>query len=237
MFTKYIALYFLAIVAFIVSCNKLPNLSITANKTEYVAGDTVKLKSTNNHGTNFVWAMPNGESINAKNAEYVIDPNTDFTDLTFSLRAKSKISCHHNTKNITVSVVPRSWFANSYQIYVPYLVTINSNTNIYCVYAKYQNHDQKYGSSYTAYGLNICFSAGNSPPAGTYTLQTSSTNLAPFTAFINKYGGAPDASVSTDYVVGHVQVEYTHNRLHVFFTDVWSGDGLYKLSGSIYKPL
>ena len=222
------------------SCEKKADADFSTDKTEYVAGETVKLTNTSKSGSSFVWIMPNGEDETTKNAEYIIPLNQGFDQISFNLTAKSKAHCKRDSKTISVNVIPSSWWTISSTsstisaTYIPYQVNDVNYSTFYRVDCTY-----KYGigAGGSTYYLNVWFPPGGLPPTGTYTLQTSSTSLSPYTAFVNLGGGANELPPNTtNYISGVIQVEYINSKLHIYFTDITDSGVSTKLSASIYKP-
>ncbi len=228
---------FTFLLLFLSACEKKADADFSTDKTEYVAGETVKLTNTSKSGSSFVWIMPNGEDETTKNAEYQIPFNQGFDELSFNLTVKSKGRCIRDSKTISVNVIPSSWWIwtnqsiSVSQTFVPHSVTAGSDVNNYWIYAAYARPYVTY------YDLGIGFPPGSMPAAGNYTLQSSKTGLLPFTAFVNLSGGDIELPPSSfDFVTGIIQVEYVNGKLHLFFTDIYTNPTTFKLSADIYKP-
>ncbi len=221
------------------SCEKKASADFETDKTEYMAGEIVKLTNKSTSGNTFEWIMPNGEKATTKDAEYIIPFNTGFDEVSFNLTTKSKGHCIRNSKTLTVNVMPGSWWMETSTItslsttYVPYLITGSDDLSNYKILATFRSTSPSGAFS----SLNVYFPSGSIPAAGSYTLQSSKIGLLPNTAFINLSGGAINSpNFSTDYITGQIQVEYVNNKLHVFFTDIFTSTGGFKLSADIYKP-
>lgn len=80
----------LALVILATSCAKQPDASFTTDKTEYVAGETIKLKNTSIDGVTYKWTMPDGQTSSAVDLDYTTDLYQDDATLSFKLIAFSK---------------------------------------------------------------------------------------------------------------------------------------------------
>jgi len=87
---------------FLVSCQKQPVASFTTDKTEYYAGDTIRLTNTSEHGHSYIWTMPDGSKQTTENAFYVVDTAVLYEKLNFQLEADSK---HERKKAFAVKQV------------------------------------------------------------------------------------------------------------------------------------
>ena len=86
-FQKLIAVSMLAIT--ITSCQKTPEASFTTDKSEYVAGETIKLTNTTLNGSTYKWTFPDGQTGSSESYEYKTNDNNPAATLTFRLEAFS----------------------------------------------------------------------------------------------------------------------------------------------------
>lgn len=85
-------------------CQKQPEASFETDKTEYVAGETVRLTNTTLEGDSYFWILPNGESSSATNVNYPISVDHGDGSLTFKLEAYSKNGKKDDEAEKTVTV-------------------------------------------------------------------------------------------------------------------------------------
>ncbi len=222
---------------FLSACEKKPKASFKTDKDEYMAGEVIKLTNTSEIGSGFEWLLPEGKSETTKDAEYTVNSNTGFDELSITLNAKSKHHCKRNTFTKTVRTYPLcyiTWYNipfSSNKTYVTPTVTSNSNASNYSVSALYESG----APYYDFYYFNFYFSPGSSPAAGTYTLQSGAASLPSNGAFISVYGGPLNSPSTTNFTVGQIQVEYINNVMHIYFTDAQTSPTYFKLAGSVYK--
>ena len=88
--TKFLAIIIAA--ATISSCQKTPVTSFTTDKTEYVAGETIKLTNTTTNGETYKWTFPDGTTGTIENYDYKLNDTDPDATLTFKLAAYSKNS-------------------------------------------------------------------------------------------------------------------------------------------------
>ncbi len=55
----------------IISCQKYPQASFTTDKTQYVAGDTIKLTNTTLYGSTYKWTLPDGQTPTTKDFDFI----------------------------------------------------------------------------------------------------------------------------------------------------------------------
>ncbi len=72
------------------SCQKTPEASFTTDKTEYVAGETIKLTNTTINGSEYKWTFPDGQTGTVENYDYTTNDTDPSASLTFKLQATSK---------------------------------------------------------------------------------------------------------------------------------------------------
>ena len=85
-------------------CQKQPTAKITTDKTQYVAGETVRLTSITSDADSYRWTWPDGQTSTAKNLDYATADNTGNATKTFKLEVFSKNGKKHDeaSKNITI---------------------------------------------------------------------------------------------------------------------------------------
>ncbi len=214
--------------AFFSACEKKPNASFKTNKEEYVAGEDVILTNTSESGSSFEWILPDGKTSANKNSDFVIDINSGFDELSFTLVAKSKQHCMRNSTTKTIKVIPKSYITEtivspySYSTFYTANINSSSTSSNYIIAMIYITSPESF------YTLSFYFMPGTSLPSGTYTLQNSSSSLAPFQACGLSFG--------IYFVSGQLQVDYVNSKLHITFKDITDSTGNYKLTGEIYKP-
>jgi hypothetical protein len=72
------------------SCNKQPAADFKTDKTEYIAGDVVKLTNSSIDAKSYKWTMPDGQTSASANLDYTLASNLSDGTLTFKLEAISK---------------------------------------------------------------------------------------------------------------------------------------------------
>ena len=99
---KFIALLSLILVFY--SCQKQPVADFTTDKTEYFAGDTIKLTNTSADAYKYKWTMPDNQTSNATNVNYYTPESSNDGSMTFTLEAMSKNSKKKDeaTKSVTI---------------------------------------------------------------------------------------------------------------------------------------
>ena len=93
------------LIAFVFNgCQKQPTAKITTDKTQYVAGETVRLTSITSDADSYRWTWPDGQTSTAKNLDYATADNTGNATKTFKLEVFSKNGKKHDeaSKNITI---------------------------------------------------------------------------------------------------------------------------------------
>lgn len=100
------------------SCQKQPSADFTTDKTEYIAGDVVKLTNTSGDANKFKWTFPDGQTNAAENVDYTTAENQTDGTLTFKLEALSKNGKKTDEATKTVSIKAATglltvWTANS----------------------------------------------------------------------------------------------------------------------------
>ncbi len=209
------------------SCEKKASADFETDKTEYMAGEIVKLTNKSTSGSSFQWILANGQTSTEKNTEFIINPNLGFDEVSITLIAKSNSYCKRNSLTKKIKVIPKSYFTLSS------IVPLYTETRILGAYSTSNASNFVVNSFYyidpeTFYFLNFYFPAGSSPSTGTYALQNSSSSLAPYNAFVKL--------AATDFVSGQLIVDYVNDKLHISFMNITDSTGNYKLSGEIYKP-
>lgn len=86
------------------SCQKTPVASITTDKTEYIAGETIKLTNTTTDGETFKWTFPDGTTGTTENYDYILNDTDPDATLTFKLEAFSKNGKKTNSTSKSVTV-------------------------------------------------------------------------------------------------------------------------------------
>jgi PKD repeat protein len=96
----------LAVVAIlsIASCQKTPVASFTTDKTEYVAGETIKLTNTSTNGESYKWTFPDGTTGTVESYDFVTNETDPTATLTFKLEAFSKNGKKTNETTKTVNL-------------------------------------------------------------------------------------------------------------------------------------
>jgi hypothetical protein len=105
MMKKVIKALFTAIaVLSISSCQKTPVAGFTTDKTEYVAGETIKLTNTSTDAETFKWTFPDGTTGTVANYDLVTNDTDPAATLTFKLEAFSKNGkkTSETTKTVTL---------------------------------------------------------------------------------------------------------------------------------------
>src|ERR1041384_131410 len=118
-----IIFWFPVIITF--SCTQ-PTARFVTDKDQYYQGETVELKNTSLTGKSFVWTMPDGSEIKAKNASFALDPNDNELKKTFKLTAysamKSKKSETVRSVTITQGILESDFYS---------LETIGATTQVF----------------------------------------------------------------------------------------------------------
>jgi len=86
------------------SCQKTPVASFTTDKTEYIAGETIKLSNTTTDGETFKWTFPDGTTGTTANYDVITNETDPDATLTFKLEAFSKNGKKTNSTSKTVTV-------------------------------------------------------------------------------------------------------------------------------------
>ena len=210
------------------SCEKKPNASFKTDKEEYIAGQDVILINTSESGGSFEWILPGRRTSANKSSDFVIDINSGFDELSFTLVAKSKQHCKRNSVTKTIKVIPKSYITVTIVSPYAYGTFYSANINSSSTSSNYIIDMIYTTSPESGYTLRFYFMPGTSLPSGTYTLQNSSSSLAPFQACAWDFG--------IYFVSGQLQVDYVNSKLHITFKDITDSTGNYKLTGEIYKP-
>ncbi len=217
-------------VLFVSACKKNPIVSFATDKTVYTAGQKVTLTNFTENGEDYVWTMPDGTTTNTENAEYIIDPALGFADLKFGLSAKAKNGCRHHSQNLTVNVIPQSWFVWSSSKYIAQTVSSDVNSSHYNVTASYAYPSQHNSFASDIKSVWVNFPNNTAPPAGTYLLQATNASLASNTAFMEFVNRPYEATPYFEVVSGQIHVEYIRGTLHIYFTSSDTGP----FSGDLY---
>lgn len=110
----------LAVAAMIMaSCQKEPTASFKTDKTEYVAGETVKLTNTSIDGSSYKWTMPDGQTSDTKDVDYTLNVNDADASITFKLEAFSKNGKKKDETSVTVTEKAATGQATFYQTGIP----------------------------------------------------------------------------------------------------------------------
>jgi len=83
------------------SCAKEPSASFQTDKTEYVAGETVRLTNTSANATTYLWTLPNGLTAEAAEPSYTIPETAPSGEIEFTLVAGNE---DKKTASVTKSV-------------------------------------------------------------------------------------------------------------------------------------
>lgn len=86
------------------SCQKQPIADFTTDKTEYTAGETIKLSNKSIDADKYKWTMPDGQTATSQNVDYQTSVNTPEGTLTFKLEAISKNGKKTDVATKTVSL-------------------------------------------------------------------------------------------------------------------------------------
>ena len=98
------ALFTVIAVLSISSCQKTPVASFTTDKSEYVAGETIKLTNTSLDGETYKWTFPDGTTGTIANYDYITNETDPTATLTFKLEAFSKNGKKTNETSKTVNI-------------------------------------------------------------------------------------------------------------------------------------
>jgi PKD repeat protein len=94
-----------SMLAFIsLSCDKSPITDFSINKSEFQAGEVIKLTNTSQNGGSYKWTLPDGQNSSSFNVNYTIHSNTSPGVYTITLQSFSKKGDKSTnlSKNITV---------------------------------------------------------------------------------------------------------------------------------------
>jgi len=86
------------------SCQKQPEATFATDKSEYVAGETVKLSNTSADANSYKWTMPDGQIAKSIDVTYKIDEKQKDGTLTFKLEAFSKNAKKDDETTKTVKI-------------------------------------------------------------------------------------------------------------------------------------
>ena len=87
---KVTGIFALAFGLILSSCNKQPSADFTTDKTEYTAGETVKLSNTSLDAKTYKWTFPDGQTSALENIDYTLSSNTPAGVYSIKLEAISK---------------------------------------------------------------------------------------------------------------------------------------------------
>ena len=98
------ALFTAIAVLSISSCQKTPVAGFTTDKTEYVAGETIKLINTSTDAETFKWTFPDGTTGTVANYDLITEDTDPAATLTIKLEAFSKNGkkTSETTKTVTL---------------------------------------------------------------------------------------------------------------------------------------
>lgn len=88
----------------ITSCQVTPEASFTTDKTEYVAGETIKLTNTTLNGKTYKWTFPDGQTGDVQNYDYKTNDTDPTATLNFKLEAFSSNGKKTDEVSKTVSL-------------------------------------------------------------------------------------------------------------------------------------
>ncbi|MBI4945390.1 MAG: hypothetical protein HY840_03195 [Bacteroidetes bacterium] len=223
----------------IVGCQQNPTASFTANKSEYIAGDTVHLTNTSANGHSYLWTMPDGTTLTTTNADYLIPANQGFATLTFALEAFSKNGKKNNSVSQSIAVIPASVFSidGSYS-YNPINVAGSPYGKNWQITAYVQNYPQEdINPAHAAAYLMIKLPGTAAPTsAGTYSLQANDTlALGKAYIWITRVWWELQRA---DYVSssGQLQITIENGKVHAVFNNIQTNYPPYTISGNIYCP-
>lgn len=235
--TKLYILIFL-LVQITISCNKKPSANFTTDKVEYIAGETVQFDNKSERGNDFVWTMPDGQTITTREAQYTIGSDMGFSTINFNLEAFSKHHKKNDSKSVSVEVIPHSF------------INLVGNT-IICNHVIYQHDYQNNLIGFNVYNDNnvdaptcyqeefwVLFKGNQFPLPGTYSLvpYPYSVALQNNEAVITFSKGPCEMPYEVHSVSGQLIVDIVNGRLHITFTNVPTQDTTVFLSGEVFVP-
>jgi hypothetical protein len=150
------------------SCQKQPIATITTDKTEYTAGETIHLINTTDNADSYLWTTSDGKTYTTKNLDYTTDIHEHSGIRTFKLEvfSKNKKKTSSAIKTITVKqgILPTDFYKTDTFSYIPTVKSSYLEGGNWVMYAKH-------GNGY----INI-YLPGNTPPVAdaTYSINNNS---------------------------------------------------------------
>ncbi len=199
----------------IVSCQQEPTARFVTDKSEYIAGETVHLTNTSSDGSSFQWTMPDGQTLNTNNADYLINVNDSFETLTFKLEAFSKNGKKTSSESKDVAVIPSSvFYVNNFEVR-PLIISEFVYRNNYYIAAKTSNASISWWCTFILPGTTVPILPS------TYNLQSNDT-LTSGQAVV-EIDNIYDAELDFDKFVslsGQLLLTINHGKLQFEFDNV-----------------